>query len=99
VEQINFFDRQLVREIAKSDPLSLSPSMVINQARETHKQHIPEQTDHYPLMAKAVDVFGKEVDVITSCLCTVLALPNVGVNIPKMPPLEHSSANQLGECY
>jgi hypothetical protein len=68
MDKINFFDRQLVREIAKSDPLSLSHSMVINQAGEKYKQHMLEQTDHYPLMAKAVDVFGKEVEPICDYL-------------------------------
>jgi hypothetical protein len=71
VEQINktdFFSRQLVREIAKSNPSSYSPSMIINQAREKQEQHMPEQTDHYPLMAKPVDVFGKEVEPICDYL-------------------------------
>jgi hypothetical protein len=71
VEQINktdFFGRQLVREVAKSNPSSYSPSMIINQAREKQEQHIPDQSDHYPLMDKAVDVFGKEVEPICDYL-------------------------------
>ncbi len=68
MEQINrtdFFSRQLVREIAKSNPSLHSPSMIINQAREKQEQHIP---DHYPLMVKAVDVFGKEIEPICDYL-------------------------------
>jgi hypothetical protein len=42
--------------------------MIINQAREKQEQHMPEQTDHYPLMVKAVDVFGKEVEPICDYL-------------------------------
>ena len=71
VEQINktdFFGRQLVREIAKSNPSSYSPSMIINQAREKQEQHMPEQTDHYPLVARTIDVFGKEVEPICDYL-------------------------------
>jgi hypothetical protein len=57
-----------------------------DQAREKQEQHIPDQTDHYPLMVKAVDVFGKEVEANCTQVFRThgLVLANVGVNTSKM---------------
>jgi hypothetical protein len=60
-EKFELLDKQVKSN--KTAPYSYSSSMII-EAGETHKQHISEQTDHYPLMVKAVDVFGKEVEPI-----------------------------------